>query len=163
MGRFCTMLRSPTWRALAWPVLQVMQARPPSLTSGYPRQAQCCSFVNILSLIKSVTAIVIDFNVSWNALHTGVCIPIDNWQGANVKCRRHGMDNSVAEAGSHDEGRVEKSVTGVHGSTLFNNFQQRIVYSWAWECKYKLNDQPVRERVTAIIILILILRVSVCL
>ena len=29
-----------------------------------------------------------------------------------------------------------------------------MVYSWAWECKYTLNDQPVRERVTARIIYI---------
>ena len=42
-----------------------------------------------------------------------------------------------------------KSVTGVHGSILFNNCQQCIVYSRAWECSYKLSDQPVCERVTA--------------
>ena len=33
---------------------------------------------------------------------------IDYWQGANVKCRRHGMACSVMEAQSHDEGRVEE-------------------------------------------------------
>ena len=35
---------------------------------------------------------------------------IDYWQGANMKCRRHGMAHSVTEAQSHDyvEGRVEE-------------------------------------------------------
>ena len=29
---------------------------------------------------------------------------IDYWQGANVKCGRHGMANSVTKAQNHDEG-----------------------------------------------------------
>ena len=32
----------------------------------------------------------------------------DYWQGANVKCGRHGMTRSVTEAQSHDEGMVEE-------------------------------------------------------
>ena len=31
---------------------------------------------------------------------------IDYWQGANVKCGRHGMARSVMEAQSHDEDTV---------------------------------------------------------
>ena len=41
---------------------------------------------------------------------------IDYWQDANVKCGRHGVACSVTEAQSHDKGRGERSVTGVHGS-----------------------------------------------
>ena len=41
---------------------------------------------------------------------------LDYWQGANVKCGRHGMARSVTEAQSHDDGTGGKSVTGVHGS-----------------------------------------------
>ena len=33
---------------------------------------------------------------------------IDYWQGANVKCGRHGMAHRVTVARSHDEGRVEE-------------------------------------------------------
>ena len=33
---------------------------------------------------------------------------IDYWQGANVKCGRHGMARSVTEAQSYDEGSVKK-------------------------------------------------------
>ena len=33
---------------------------------------------------------------------------IDYWQGAKVKCGRHGIARSVTEAQSHDEGRVEE-------------------------------------------------------
>ena len=38
-----------------------------------------------------------------------------------------------------------ESVTGAWLHSLL----ECMVYSWAWECNYKLNDQPVRERVTA--------------
>ena len=46
----------------------------------------------------------------------------------------------------HGETSGHKSVTGewLHGSL------QWLVYSWAWECNYKVNDQPVCERVMAI-------------
>ena len=49
---------------------------------------------------------------------------IDYWQGANVKCGRHGMAHSVTEAQSHDEGRVEElqqEFTGVHGFKVCSN------------------------------------------
>ena len=45
--------------------------------------------------------------------------------------------------------RIGCSVPVVHRSTLFNSFQQCIVYSQPLECSSKLNDQPVREQVTA--------------
>ena len=69
---------------------------------------------------------------------------MDYWQGANVKCGRHRIARSVTGAQCHG-----RSVTGVHGSAWFHGLQQCIVYSRAWECSYQLNDQPVRERVTA--------------
>ena len=39
---------------------------------------------------------------------------MDYWQGAIVKCRRHGMAGSVTKAQSDDEGRGGRSVTGIH-------------------------------------------------
>ena len=51
---------------------------------------------------------------------------IEYWQGLNVKCGRHGMALSVTEVQSHDEGRVEESVSGVHGSVWFHGLQQCI-------------------------------------
>ena len=45
-------LRQHGLESLAWRVLQVEQARPPPVTSGYPGQAQSCSFVNELSLVN---------------------------------------------------------------------------------------------------------------
>ena len=52
---------------------------------------------------------VIDFNVYWDALHTGGYMPYDYWHGANVKCRRHGMARSVTEAQSYEQGKVEEA------------------------------------------------------
>ena len=47
---------------------------------------------------------MMDFNAYWDALHSGGCMPYDYWQGANVKCGRHGMARSVTETQSHEEG-----------------------------------------------------------
>ena len=33
---------------------------------------------------------------------------IDYWQGENLKCGKHGLAQSLTEAQSHDEGRVEE-------------------------------------------------------
>ena len=52
---------------------------------------------------------------------------MDYWQGANVKCGRHGMVRSVTEAQNHDEGRGGRSVTGVHGSATWDIEQK---YNW---------------------------------
>ena len=90
---------------------------------------------------------MIDFNAYWDALQSGGACPR---QGANVNCGSHGMARSVTQGQSYDEGRVEEvNRLGVHGSAWFHGLQQHVVYSPAWECSYKLNDQPVRERVTA--------------
>ena len=43
---------------------------------------------------------------------------MDYWQGANVKCGRHGMARSVREAQSHDEGRGGRSVAESHGKEV---------------------------------------------
>ena len=108
------MLPSPTWRALAWRVLQVTQAHLTLLTSGYPGLAQSCSFVNVLRLIDwPYTHIVMDCNSDGFQCLMGstaywLVHAIDYWQGANVKCRRHGMACSVMEAQSHVEGMVEE-------------------------------------------------------
>ena len=60
------------------------------------------------------------------------------------------MARSVTEAQSHSEGRVEE----VYRECMVSHgLQQCIVYSLSWECSYKLNDKPVRERVTASIII----------
>ena len=73
------------------------------------------------------------------------------------------MANSVTEAQSHDEGRGGRSVTVVHRSvmgvlnkhitvglekrvgiyrsvtgTWLHSLLQCMVYSWTWECNYKL-------------------------
>ena len=58
--------------------------------------------------------------------------------------------------------RVQGSVTGIQDQSVTgtgkNEWGQKykgghvfmvMVYSWAYECCYKLNDQPVRERVMA--------------
>ena len=39
-----------------------------------------------------------------------------NWQDAIVLCGRHGIVGKVTEVQSHDEGKGERSVTGVHES-----------------------------------------------
>ena len=78
------------------------------------------------------------------------------------------MAHSVTEAQSHDKGRgkkcnrssrecngdIKQKSNWGHGETsgltsVMRAWQQCMVYSRAWECSYKLNDQPIREWVTA--------------
>ena len=63
------------------------------------------------------------------------------------------MAHIVTEALS-DERMVEEVSTGVNKSVWFHGLQQCIVHSWAWECSYKINYQPVHERVTASAIIV---------
>ena len=49
---------------------------------------------------------------------------INYWQGAHVKCEKHGMARSVTDAQSHDECRVEEvqqEFMGVHGFKVCSN------------------------------------------
>ena len=76
-------LRQHELESLVWQVLQVEQARPPPLTSGYAGQAQSCSsLVNVFVCAPVYgqsdgrwTAIVRDFNAYWDALPTDGCMP----------------------------------------------------------------------------------------
>ena len=99
-------------------------------------------------------ALVIEFNAYWAALPTLLVGTIDYWQDAIVKCERHGITGSVTEVQSHDKGG--RSVTGGktsgHGiitGAWLHSLLECMVYYWAWEYNYKLNYQPIHERVTA--------------
>ena len=95
---------------------------------------------------------------------------IEYWQGAIVGCGRPEIAISVTEGQSHDEARGGRSLTGVHGSVTgiqnkrvqcnwedgnewaqncagawLHSVLECMVYSWAWDCDYKINDQPVQE------------------
>ena len=85
----------------------------------------CVSIFNVLRayvcvaiLIGAGLAIVMDFNVCacWAALPTGERYRLP--AGCNCKMGRPGMANSATQACSHDEGKSERSITGVHRSVM---------------------------------------------
>ena len=65
-------------------------------------------------------------------------------RGYESRCNwEHGKTSRHGKTSGH------KSITGERLNGLL-----QYVHSWAWECSYKLNDQPVHERIAASSILI---------
>ena len=102
------------------------------------------------------------------------CIAYWFWHRLLVDCKvkvREAWNGWQCNTGmwSHNEGRDGRNVTGVQGSEMrahnksvtghteiqwvHSETQWGVVYSLAWDCCYKLNHQPVCERVTAGVIL----------